>query len=425
MKKLIPFVVALSTFSGCMTSSHGTGDVIALKSRSIASTMQSRELELAKAKNRTAEIELEKARKLAEIEAKKKRELAEIEARKERELAEVKAKAEQETLAQKKRLEELRVQRLEHLKNRYSLLIAEIGVKEPDFQTEIAWAERPFVGEDGIYATDTGNISAQNGETRLRAEYARLLRIKRDGLQLTQADWTNIVVGAVAVGRVNVLGWAFPHVMDIDIVSELDSRRRTPLLWALGDQNSEILDCVWNSHPSFDICDANGATPLHYAVRRGSLRDVDRCLTLMTNMVNVADSNGETPIYAAISLSRLDLVEKLIEAKARMDIKRKDGLSPFAYACVRGELAVLELLERHGANPTADDFTKAIRHGHLEIVKWFVEKMHFSVNDRMVLAISPKDMDLRVREYLLKRGCVLNVDASGGTKGDSTRDLKR
>ena len=393
MKQLVTFMVAIATFSGCMTSPHGTRDVIASKDLHIRNAMQSRELELTKEKNRAAEIDAKKTRELAEIEAKKKRELAEIEKKKMLEAQALKTEAEQ-----------LKTQRIEDLKKRYAVLCDTNGSEKIDFRSEIAWAEKPFVDDVGGYAADTSNIASRNNEIQLRAEYARLLRILRDGLTITEEDWTNVVVGAVAVGRINVLKWAFPHVGDIDIVSRLDPMRRTPLLWALGGSNASILDFVWNAHPAFDINDAHGATPLHYAVRRGSLRDVDRCLKLKKGMVGVADLNGETPLYIAITKSRIDLADKLLKAQAKVDVTRKDGLSPFAYACTRGELAFLELLEQYGAKPTSSDFVAAVKGGHLEAVRWFVEKRHFSVNVGNVVKVAPEGS--RVREYLLKRGAI-------------------
>lgn len=403
--KLLLFTVAFATFSGCMTLPHSTRDVMASKDRHISNAMQRRELELMKEKNRAAEIEAKQKRDLAEIEERKKRELAAIEAKKARELAEIEAKKMLDAQALKTKEEQLRTQRIEDLKKRYAALHDTNAMEKLDFQSEIAWAEKPFVDDNGEYATNTSSLASQNKEIQLRAEYARLLRVLRDGLTITQEDWTNVVVGAVVVGRINVLKWAFPHVGDIDIVSKLDPMRRTPLLWALGGANAAVLEFVWDVHPAFDIYDAKGATPLHYAVRRGSLYDVNRCLKLRKDMVNVPDSNGETPLYIAIAKSRLDLAKTLLVAQAKVDIKKKDGRSPFAYACGRGELAFLELLEHYGARPTDIDFVEAIRGGHLDVVKWFVEKRHFSVNSGNGVKDAPEGS--RVREYLLKRGAIL------------------
>ena len=86
-------------------------------------------------------------------------------------------------------------------------------------------------------------------------------------------------------------------------------------------------------------------------------------------------------------------------------------------ACEHGSGDVFMKYVESGMNPTSDDFVLAAMSGDLSIVRWFVEKGFFSVNEKnLVEAVRkccPQEKDAKkcphqkVKDYLLKRGMQL------------------
>ncbi|MBX9831026.1 ankyrin repeat domain-containing protein [Candidatus Babeliales bacterium] len=77
--------------------------------------------------------------------------------------------------------------------------------------------------------------------------------------------------------------------------------------------------------------------------------------------VNVVDKNGNTAMhYAAIWFDDLEIMEKLITAKANVNATDTLNETPLHLAARKGYTEKVELLLKHGANPTikAANYTK-------------------------------------------------------------------
>ncbi len=72
-----------------------------------------------------------------------------------------------------------------------------------------------------------------------------------------------------------------------------------------------------------------------------------------TIMVNESDSNGNTLLHAACSKGRLDIVKKLIERGASVNVANSWYSTPLGYAVLRGHYEIVEFLLKHGANPNS------------------------------------------------------------------------
>ena len=402
MKRIaITSVCIIALTCGCVTSSsfQKSERMLELKKASIENNTRIRDLEIEKEKKERARIEGEKALQKQREQQAHEKELVRIRAEKdlqgqrekqahEKEVAELaarKAADEHKKVEEERKLKELRFKR-------YSTILQGAKDDKIDFKAEIAIA---LAGVE------------KNGERVLWAEYVRLLRMLEAGLSIPKDSYTTLLVGASAVGSIKIFKLAFLEVGSIEVTSSFDASKRPPLLWALYGMNQELLSLVWSGHPDCGRADAFGKTALHYAAQIGSMRDMEVCLQLKPDLVNVADNNGDTPIYMAISNSQIDLATMLLNNKANLEHKNKDGRSPFAYACRKGELAFLELFEKYGAKPTYDDFKAAIEGNHLSVVRWFVEQRYFSVNGESGKddsIIRRADSNPIVRDYLRKQG---------------------
>lgn len=69
--------------------------------------------------------------------------------------------------------------------------------------------------------------------------------------------------------------------------------------------------------------------------------------------VNEKDTNGNTLLHAACSEGRLDIVKKLIERGASVNIANSWYSTPLGYAVLRRHYKIVEFLLKHGANPNS------------------------------------------------------------------------
>ncbi len=95
-----------------------------------------------------------------------------------------------------------------------------------------------------------------------------------------------------------------------------------------------------------------GETALILASWYGSPEIVDIILKKGAN-INAQDKQGYTAIAKASSLGigrHFEIVENLISACANINLKTKDGLSPYLLARINGHLELAKLLKNNGAN---------------------------------------------------------------------------
>ena len=119
---------------------------------------------------------------------------------------------------------------------------------------------------------------------------------------------------------------------------------------------------------------------IYAACSKGHL-DVVRCLLQAGINCNVNSGSG-TPIYAAAKTGHLDMVKLLVEQGADY-ANIQGGFSPLFVSCAHGRLSILKYLIGRGTDPNAFTnpplvFTACIA-GHLDVVKYFVEELHFDI----------------------------------------------
>lgn len=157
----------------------------------------------------------------------------------------------------------------------------------------------------------------------------------------------------------------------------------SPLLYAVRDNNSEMVKLLLDSRAKIDQPDANGTTPLLLALINGHI-DLAKFLIEKGADINAADGYGRTPLFSAIDArnagfysnpyttnetSPLEVIQLLLDRGARPNVRTKavvpyrgwqqtdgswvnfTGQTPFLRAALAGDITVMRLLLAHGANP--------------------------------------------------------------------------
>lgn len=118
-------------------------------------------------------------------------------------------------------------------------------------------------------------------------------------------------------------------------------------------RNTEILSLLLDKGWKCDTKDTNGATPLHKAVMKNFLQGVEVLLHDPTCDINALDVDGTTAIHHARSP---EMVESLLEAGAKNDLKDVTGRTPLYCAAFYRRLEVARALL--DSTPKPDVHTK-------------------------------------------------------------------
>eukprot|EP00281_Chroomonas_sp_CCMP1168_P018489 CAMPEP_0206234900 /NCGR_PEP_ID=MMETSP0047_2-20121206/12847_1 /ASSEMBLY_ACC=CAM_ASM_000192 /TAXON_ID=195065 /ORGANISM="Chroomonas mesostigmatica_cf, Strain CCMP1168" /LENGTH=653 /DNA_ID=CAMNT_0053659037 /DNA_START=51 /DNA_END=2012 /DNA_ORIENTATION=- len=118
-----------------------------------------------------------------------------------------------------------------------------------------------------------------------------------------------------------------------------------------------------------------GNTALMRAADLGRV-DIVEALLVAQAKADIRDKNGVSALTTAVAKGHFDVVEVLVAAGASVDQQAANGVTPLMLACLRGNLDVVEGLLAAGANPNIKTpetlltpLMRASASGHVEIVR--------------------------------------------------------
>jgi ankyrin repeat protein len=115
-----------------------------------------------------------------------------------------------------------------------------------------------------------------------------------------------------------------------------------------------LVACQAQDDDDNDQLDVHGYAPLHTAVQTGKIEEVQRLLKAGAK-VNLPDSYGRTPLWWAAERNYTEIALILYNAGAIVDQAAQDGSTPLAVAASDGNKEMVEFLLVHGADPDHAD----------------------------------------------------------------------
>ncbi|MBA4696794.1 MAG: ankyrin repeat domain-containing protein [Legionella sp.] len=127
----------------------------------------------------------------------------------------------------------------------------------------------------------------------------------------------------------------------------------------------------------------SAGTALHAAIRNGSnyTAIVEKLLQNDNTLMNIPIELGITPFHRAVDFGSIDTVKLFIKNKVNVNRALDNGQTPIFYAAARGDIALLKVLWRAGANihyvsPRGETAINNTIQSEftLDVIKFFVEK---------------------------------------------------
>jgi ankyrin repeat protein len=133
-----------------------------------------------------------------------------------------------------------------------------------------------------------------------------------------------------------------------------------PLLAAIAWSHSDLVPLLLEHSASAAVCNRNGETALHLAVRYGDAKSVKALLNAGADK-NARDARGETPIYTGVD-SEYDALPGMVEIlKADPDLTIPDsvfGMTPLERAIFVEKPKIAEVLRAAGSPPPRERFLR-------------------------------------------------------------------
>jgi ankyrin repeat protein len=103
---------------------------------------------------------------------------------------------------------------------------------------------------------------------------------------------------------------------------------------------------------TFDLIDeANGLNCLHLAILKSIRQFAIELIQQHKVQVNIPTSEGLSPLHLAVIVQSQEIVDALIQNGAIVDMVNNYGQTPLLQACLGGNLEIIRLLLKAGANP--------------------------------------------------------------------------
>ena len=112
--------------------------------------------------------------------------------------------------------------------------------------------------------------------------------------------------------------------VDLDAV---DADGNTPLMFAVKSGKREVAEYLLKKGAKVDYIDNFGVSPLHLATRKNSLELVTLFLEYGAN-INICDNYNQTPIFDAVMENNPKMIELLFENGAKISYQNREGRTP-------------------------------------------------------------------------------------------------
>lgn len=207
--------------------------------------------------------------------------------------------------------------------------------------------------------------------------------------------------------------------------------RQIALLVYIGMIGGTIMACNSSDDTNVKEVVVMKEDSIYNAIKQNDVVLIQRLLKSNVDLEQ-RNAKGETPLMSAVYLERNAIAKLLIEAGASVNAQDKVLNSPFLYAGAEGNLEIVQLSLKHGADFTifnrynGSALIPAAEKGHLEVVKVLVNYPNYPINHvnrlgwtalmEAIVLSNGGAVHIAIVDELIKGGVDVNIpDADGVT----------
>jgi len=290
---------------------------------------------------------------------------------------------------------------------------AEEFIKDPSVDVNI---------RDDIFGWTPLHFAANGGALDL---YKSLVGAKAK-VDMTCREGNTALMMACRRGHARMVEYMIAKKANLDAQNKLGW---TPIIWSSINGHEEVTTMLIQAHASYLHADGEGRTPCMWAARHGHLVLVENFLACGLNLsvtdkagLTVFDHAGEhlemritisaveevnTHLLDAARQNDKEAVVRALEAGADLEVRDDGGFTALMWAALNNSVDMVELVIRHGANPSLQVFygPEAIDSQHMEVGEAIEEII--GSNDRLLAAAMDNDFDAVFVE--IEIGAFINV----------------
>ena len=217
-------------------------------------------------------------------------------------------------------------------------------------------------------ASDVDKVYGDNSETVLHVavsnQHTRIIRLLLDRKANVNVCTTTAITPlylASKIGNLEIVRMLVRAGADVDSGNLVG--RFNPLLIAAARGYVNIVDLLLDSGATADVCDSDGFTPFYFACQNGH---VDVFKQFSTSSVDeVYGANSETVLHVAVSNQHTRIIQLLLDRKANVNVCTTTGSTPLYLASKIGNLEIVRMLVRAGANVKSGNLEEGVTPLHV------------------------------------------------------------
>ena len=155
---------------------------------------------------------------------------------------------------------------------------------------------------------------------------------------------------------------------------------------------------------------ADGSTPLQWAVYNGDVAEVKRLLRAGAD-VSLANNYGATPMSLAAEVGNTEMLKVLLEAGANADSPNADGQTALLAVARTGNVEAAQLLLDHGATVDARE-----KFGGQTALMWASARRHPEMMQLLISKgadVNARSIDRNYQRHVTAEGRPKNLDSGG------------
>ena len=205
--------------------------------------------------------------------------------------------------------------------------------------------------------------------------------------------------------------------------------KKTPLHHAMILCDLDLIELLLEKGANPNAKDCEMITPLHLACRNGDNKIVKLLIKHGADLVAQDQKIGSEyePIFWAYEANNMGVVETLIKAGVKLDVKNELGKTPLHLSCEQMDTKTIKLLLEKGADANAENcdgyspFDDTVCNGDIEEIQQFLD---FGADINRIgsdgitsfTVACGNERDSKLVEYLISKG----ADVNGGKDAIST-----